>query len=173
MLRTKTVCNNLHINNDCHLFHSTKCLWHWEQDRRSHFFFSPPVHLCRHIYNWNIVACEFKQKTHLISSFCRIGSVLFMSVKTWYCQHYRCEHCVLGNTGLLEDHGINACGTCGVDTSCVDCSGLAHGSHIVDTCGNCLLPEDPTFNTGKNVLDWLASKRCSNGTLAILFLHLA
>ena len=130
MLRTKTVCNHLHINDDCHLF-----------------------------------------------LFCRIGSVQFKmsrSVKTWYCQHYRCEHCVLGNTGLLEDHGINACGTCGVDTSCEDCSGLAHGSRIVDTCGNCLLPEDPTFNTGKNVRDWLAGKRCSNGTLLILlFFYLA
>ena len=24
----------------------TKCLWRWEPDRRSNFFFSPPAHLC-------------------------------------------------------------------------------------------------------------------------------
>ena len=24
----------------------TKCLWRWEPDRRSHYFFSPPAHLC-------------------------------------------------------------------------------------------------------------------------------
>ena len=24
----------------------TKCLWRWEPDRRSYFFFSPPAHLC-------------------------------------------------------------------------------------------------------------------------------
>ena len=43
----------------------TKCLWRWESDRRYNFFFSPPAHLCRHIYNWNIVACDAKhQYTH-------------------------------------------------------------------------------------------------------------
>ena len=36
----------------------TKCLWRWEPDRRYNFFFSPPAHLCRHIYEWNIVACD-------------------------------------------------------------------------------------------------------------------
>ena len=25
------------------------------------FFFSPPAHLCRHIYDWNIVACDVQQ----------------------------------------------------------------------------------------------------------------
>ena len=33
----------------------TKCLWRWEPDRMYNFF-SPPARLCRHIYNWNIVA---------------------------------------------------------------------------------------------------------------------
>ena len=33
-----------------------KFLWRWESDRRSNFF-SPPAHLCHHIYDWNIVAC--------------------------------------------------------------------------------------------------------------------
>ena len=34
----------------------TKFLWRWEHDRRYNFFFNPPAHLCRHIYDWNIVA---------------------------------------------------------------------------------------------------------------------
>ena len=29
-----------------------------------HFFCSPPAHLCRHIYNWNIVACDVNTNTH-------------------------------------------------------------------------------------------------------------
>ena len=33
------------------LMNPTKCLWRWEPDHRSNFFFSPPAHLCRHIYN--------------------------------------------------------------------------------------------------------------------------
>ena len=28
----------------------TKCLWPWEPDRRSNFFFSPPAHLCAVTY---------------------------------------------------------------------------------------------------------------------------
>ena len=28
------------------------------------FFFSPPVHLCRHIYNWNTVSCDVNKKIH-------------------------------------------------------------------------------------------------------------
>ena len=36
------------------------CLWHWEPDRRSNVF-SPPV-MCRHIYNWNTVWCDVKQR---------------------------------------------------------------------------------------------------------------
>ena len=39
-----------------------KCLWHWEPDRRYNFFFSPPAHLCHHIYDWNIVACDVKHQ---------------------------------------------------------------------------------------------------------------
>ena len=41
----------------------TKCIWRWDPDRGYNFFFS--AHLCRHIYNWNIVACEvIHQYTH-------------------------------------------------------------------------------------------------------------
>ena len=47
----------------------TKYLWRWEPDRRYNFFFSPPAHLCRHICNWNIVACGVKHKyTHTRNS---------------------------------------------------------------------------------------------------------
>ena len=28
----------------------TKCLWRWEPDRRSNFFFSPPAHICAVTY---------------------------------------------------------------------------------------------------------------------------
>ena len=31
---------------DGHVKEPTKCLWCWEPDRRSNFFFGPPVHLC-------------------------------------------------------------------------------------------------------------------------------
>ena len=40
----------------------TKCLWRREPDRRYNFFSSPPAHLCCHIYNWNIVACDVKHQ---------------------------------------------------------------------------------------------------------------
>ena len=33
-----------------------------DPDRRYNFFFIPPAHLCRHIYNWNIVACDVKHQ---------------------------------------------------------------------------------------------------------------
>ena len=33
----------------------------WKPDRRFNFLFSPPAHLCRHIYNWNIFAWDVKQ----------------------------------------------------------------------------------------------------------------
>ena len=42
-----------------------KCLSRWEPDRRYNFF-NPPAHLCRYMYDWNIVACDVKhQLTHL------------------------------------------------------------------------------------------------------------
>ena len=45
-----------------------KCLWRWEPDRRYNFFFSPSAHLCRHIYDWNIVNCDVKQPfTHSLT----------------------------------------------------------------------------------------------------------
>ena len=33
----------------------TKCLWRWEPDRRSTFFFSPPAHLCAVTYMTEIL----------------------------------------------------------------------------------------------------------------------
>ena len=42
-----------------------KCLWRWEPDRRYSFFFKPPAHLCRHIYDWNIVHCDVQQPIQL------------------------------------------------------------------------------------------------------------
>ena len=45
-----------------------KCLWRWESDHRYNFFFSPPPHLCHHIYDWKTVACDVNhQSTKLIS----------------------------------------------------------------------------------------------------------
>ena len=32
------------------LMNPTKCLWRWEPDRRSNFFFNPPAHLCAVTY---------------------------------------------------------------------------------------------------------------------------
>ena len=43
-----------------------KSLWRWEPDCRYNFFFSPPAHLCRCIYNWTIVACDVKHQYHCI-----------------------------------------------------------------------------------------------------------
>ena len=50
----------------------TKCLWRWEPDRRYNFFFNPPAHLCRHIYDWNIVNCDVKQPIYPLPYFNQI-----------------------------------------------------------------------------------------------------
>ena len=39
-----------------------RCLWRWEPDRRYIFFFNPPAHLCRYIYDFNVVACDVKHQ---------------------------------------------------------------------------------------------------------------
>ena len=39
----------------------TKYLWRWEPNRRYNFF-NPPAHVCRHIYDWNIVAYDVKHQ---------------------------------------------------------------------------------------------------------------
>ncbi|KAK3096542.1 hypothetical protein FSP39_001147, partial [Pinctada imbricata] len=49
---------------------------------------------------------------------------------------------------LPADHGMNACGSCHGDTFCIDCNGEPFGLSMLDNCNNCLLPTDPTFNTG-------------------------
>ena len=41
-----------------------KCLWRREPDRR--YNFGPPAHLCRHMCDWNIVACDVKHLFFLV-----------------------------------------------------------------------------------------------------------
>ena len=45
----------------------SKCLWLWEPDRRSNFFFSPPAHLCAVTYMTDIsfIVTLIKQPIHL------------------------------------------------------------------------------------------------------------
>ena len=57
----------------------TKCLWRLEPDRRYKFFFSQPAHLCRHIYNWNIVACDVKHQYTQCHSHSRVLRYLMSS----------------------------------------------------------------------------------------------
>ena len=42
--------SNQAFNKTGTLKNPTKCLWRWEPDRRSNFFFSPPAHLCAVTY---------------------------------------------------------------------------------------------------------------------------
>ena len=55
-------------------------LWRWEPDRRYNIF-NPPAHQCRHIYDWNIIACDVKH--HKLNS--RYCSFSFFYLK-W--RHY-------------------------------------------------------------------------------------
>ena len=48
----------------------TKCLWRWEPDRRSYFFFSPPAHLCAVTYMneislWVTLNKQFNSTQHI------------------------------------------------------------------------------------------------------------
>ena len=64
-----------------------KCLWRREPDRR--YNFGPPAHLCHHMCDWNIVACDVKhqvEKRSSVSPACRnrrlclnnpVGGLLF------------------------------------------------------------------------------------------------
>ena len=62
----------------------TRCLWHWEPDRRSnYFFFSPPAHLCAVTCMTEILLqcnCDVEQPIHLT----------FKSV--WHLQEYGSFH---------------------------------------------------------------------------------
>ena len=61
----------------------TKCLWRWEPDRRSYFFFSPPAHLCAVTYmteislivtlnkQFNSTQLVFGSKVSIFSSVCK------------------------------------------------------------------------------------------------------
>ena len=40
----------------------SKSLWRWEPDRMYNFFFNVSAHMCRHKYDWNIVACDVKHQ---------------------------------------------------------------------------------------------------------------
>ena len=56
----------------------TKCLWRWEPDRRSNFFFSPPAHLCAVTYMTEILTIVTlnNQFTHSLS-FCSVAGAIF------------------------------------------------------------------------------------------------
>ena len=46
----------------------TKCLWRWEPDRRSNFFFNPPAHLCAVTYMTEIsLIVTLNNQFHLTS----------------------------------------------------------------------------------------------------------
>ena len=63
-----------------------KCLWRREPDRR--YNFGPPAHLCRHMCDWNIVACDVK---HPFFFFSRKGPPYPQRVVTlWGPPIYRC-----------------------------------------------------------------------------------
>ena len=48
----------------------TKSIWRWEPDRGLNFLFqSACTSMCRHIYDWNIVACDVKQPFSIINGF--------------------------------------------------------------------------------------------------------
>ena len=54
----------------------TKLVWRWEPDRRYNFFFGPPAQLCRHVYDWNIVACDVKHQYTQFVKRIRLGGDL-------------------------------------------------------------------------------------------------
>ena len=96
----------------------TKCLWRREPDRMYNFFFSPLAHLCRHIYNWNIIACDVKhQSTQLklifsLQNFAtciwlrNISIVFFTDIQIWSNQ----EFSVLFKNVLRTAHvDLNSC----------------------------------------------------------------
>ena len=68
----------------------TKCLWRWEPDRRYNFF-SPPAHMCRHIYNWNIVAWDVKLRyTHSLKEFVIVFVAFFKIQFKWSNSTFSC-----------------------------------------------------------------------------------
>ena len=54
-----------------------------------------------------------------------------------------------GNTTRPETYGQDACGKCaGDNSSCTDCEGVVNGGKTNDSCGDCKLKSDATFNSG-------------------------
>ena len=61
----------------------------------------------------------------------------------------KCDKCYGGNTTKNESTGMDVCGVCGGDgTSCRGCDGIANSGKVVDACGECLLPDETSFNRG-------------------------
>jgi hypothetical protein len=55
---------------------------------------------------------------------------------------HRCGFCVGGPTGRLETEGLDSCGVCGGDDSCVGCDNVVGSNKTSDACGACLGLED-------------------------------
>lgn len=59
-----------------------------------------------------------------------------------------CGYCAGGASGRPITSGMDACGVCGGDNStCADCEGVPNGGKYVDVCGNCSLPNGPSWNS--------------------------
>ncbi|OWF41813.1 hypothetical protein KP79_PYT14040 [Mizuhopecten yessoensis] len=60
----------------------------------------------------------------------------------------KCQRCYGGNTTKTKTEGLDRCGTCDGDGSCVDsCDGIPNGPKKIDTCGRCLDQKSTDFNS--------------------------
>ena len=61
----------------------------------------------------------------------------------------KCNICYDGNTNKNKSTGMDECGVCGGNgTTCKGCDGKANSGKVLDACGECLNPDEPSFNTG-------------------------
>ena len=65
-------------------YESTKCLWRWELDRKSSFFFSPPTHLCALTYMTEIsLIVTINKPIHLTFNKRKSSGMLGLKHKTF------------------------------------------------------------------------------------------
>jgi len=69
---------------------------------------------------------------------------------------HRCGLCVGGRTGRLETEGLDTCGVCGGDDSCIGCDNVVGSKKTSDACGACLGLEDESRDS--KFQNWLGNK---------------
>lgn len=83
----------------------------------------------------------------------------------------RCGHCVGGLLAVDELEGLDRCGVCNGNSSCVGCDGMVNSTRRRDLCGMCLPPTAEQWNGKFGCYDFLRILNLKTNPQKVVFFY--